>query len=136
MSSGSNISSAAKPLCVLVVDDHDDTAALLQRVLTRRGHRVLIADGFTSALAVAQGIGFDLLVTDLQLSDGDGWTLFAKLRERHPDLVGVAVSGHAFPADVERSRAAGFCAHLNKPIDLQELFNTVETCVADEQNAA
>jgi CheY-like chemotaxis protein len=72
---------------------------------------------------------FDVLVSDLALPDGTGWALLRQLRADRADLPAVAVSGHGEAADVDASLAAGYCAHLMKPVDLRQLRKAIAKCV-------
>src|SRR5690349_9531906 len=85
---------------VLLVEDHQDTLTVLVRVLVRFGYNVTPAASFGEALRLASQSVFHLLVTDLELGDGNGWALYQRLREMNPSIVGLAVSGHAMPYDL------------------------------------
>ena len=104
---------------MLVVDDHQDTAATLARLLTRRGYEVRRAASVSSALEAARTFSFDVLVTDIGLPDGTGIQLLQSLRQtpRNQTLRGLALSGFGMEEDVERSKRAGFSDHLTKPVD-------------------
>ena len=84
-----------------------------------------------SGMAAAAGF-FDLLLCDIGLPDGDGWSLLQTLSKNRA-ITAIAVSGYCSPADVERSKAAGFVAHLAKPFNLEE-FDIALTAVAPRQN--
>ncbi len=116
---------AARPLRLLYVEDHDDTARILARLLSNRGHHVHVSSGVADALQSAAEQRFDLVVSDLGLSDGDGCELMSRLRQEH-GLRGIAVSGLAGPTELERSRAAGFHAHLVKPVCFDSLCGEIE----------
>lgn len=55
---------------------------------------------------------YDLVVSDIGLPDGDGWQLLQELKQRRPSLRGIAMSGFGMSTDIQRSRDAGFSAHL------------------------
>ena len=118
-----------RPMRILLVEDHLDTARVTARLLKREGHTVTIAGSVAAGLAAARDEPFDLVVSDIGLGDGNGCDLMAQLRDRH-GLVGIAVSGFATDADVRRSRAAGFFVHLVKPVSLETLSENINA-VAD-----
>ena len=63
----------ARPLNVLVVDDHEDSAHLLATLLRREGHRVTTAHTFAGAIVLAAGLpSLDLLISNISLPDGNG----------------------------------------------------------------
>jgi signal transduction histidine kinase len=110
-------------LRVLVVEDNPDLAASYRELLARRGDRVTVARTGADGLAAARQRQFDLVLCDIGLPDMDGRQLARRLRH-HPQrgrMRLVAVSGFGQPADQQASRAAGFDAHLVKPVTLADL---------------
>ena len=84
------------PIRILVVDDNEETALLLARLLTRRGQEVRTAfDGF-SALAAAQEFQPDVFLLDIGLPGLDGYSLARRLRsEGFPDALFIAKEGES-----------------------------------------
>ncbi|ATC63139.1 hypothetical protein CMV30_03745 [Nibricoccus aquaticus] len=113
-------------LRLLVVEDHVTTLNALLRLLRRDGHQVVAAMSVAEALAAAAENTFDLVISDLGLPDGTGTELMEKLRASH-GLRGVALSGYGMEEDLTRSAAAGFIAHLTKPVAIAELRRVVAT---------
>ena len=99
---------------IFLVEDHPDTLAYLCRHLRRAGHEVETAQTCADALRDLPAKPRDLLLADLGLPDGDGLTLLADLGGARPALA-IAMSGRDSPADIARSREAGFNHHLAKP---------------------
>jgi CheY-like chemotaxis protein len=118
--SGGPDAGAASPLQILLVDDHADTLRALSRLLRKLNHTVLTADCVRSALAAAGEHEFDLVISDVGLPDGTGTDLMRELLRRGP-IRGIALTGYGTESDVQETRAAGFSAHLTKPIDFAEL---------------
>jgi DNA-binding NtrC family response regulator len=118
----------AGPLRILLVEDHADTLEMLGLVLRLDGHEVLAAGGFEAALRAADGGEFDLLMADIQLGDGDGWVLLERLRRMRPGLYGIAMTGHGMIEHEQKSIAAGYRAHLTKPIDFGRLREAIRAC--------
>jgi CheY-like chemotaxis protein len=111
---------ALQPLSILVVDDHQDTAALLQRALIRTGHQVVTATSAAAAKALARGIQSDVLICDIGLPDGDGSEVLGYIRELYP-VKAIALTGYGTDADIKRFSDAGFDEVLLKPIELARL---------------
>ncbi len=63
---------------------------------------------------------FDLLISDIELPDGDGLELMRELSVNGA-IPGIAMSGFGGEADLQLSREAGFVDHLTKPLDLHRL---------------
>jgi CheY-like chemotaxis protein len=119
-------------MTILLVEDHPDTREAMNGWFKRRGYTVLEACDMKSALGVGGKTPFDLLICDLKLPDGDGWQLLQKLRPKRK-IVSVAMSGHSAPADVARSKMAGFFAHLIKPFRIEELESMLSSTQREVQ---
>jgi signal transduction histidine kinase/CheY-like chemotaxis protein len=115
---------ASKAARILLVDDHEDTLEFMSRLLRRYGHQVATASTHRKALSLGQQEQFDLLIADIGLPDGSGYGLLATLQAVSP-IKGIILSGYTTQADVDRSIAAGFSAHLKKPCDISVLDATI-----------
>lgn len=115
------------PKRVLVVDDNEDSADLLREMLQWVGHEVAIAHDGPSALAVADGFAPEVAVLDIGLPVMDGYELGRRLRERPQGASCrlIALSGYGQERDRARSSAAGFEAHLVKPVDGRRLLQVI-----------
>jgi two-component system, OmpR family, response regulator len=113
----------AHALHVLVVEDHEDTAATLGVLLRLNGHNVEVAADGPSALRAAQASPPDVVLLDIGLPKMDGWMVAKQIREqtawKRPLL--VAISGYGTDADQRRSQEMGIDLHLVKPVDPVEL---------------
>jgi PAS domain S-box-containing protein len=116
---------APAPKRILLVEDHSVTAEVLQRILTGRGHRVTTASTASAALRLVESEDFDLLICDIGLPDASGLDVVRAARERAPGIAAIAVTGFGMEEDIAASKAAGFDAHLTKPINIQ----TLETAI-------
>jgi PAS domain S-box-containing protein len=105
---------------VLLVEDHKHTRDALAHLLTRRQYHVSCAANLAAARDLAAREKFDLLISDIGLPDGSGCDLMIEMRET-PGMVGIALSGYGRGEDLDRSQAAGFVAHLTKPVSVQAL---------------
>ena len=117
--------SARQALKILLVDDHYDTCAALEKLLVRRGHLVAVTHDVRSAMEAAVQNKFDLLISDIALPDGTGIDLMKQLRAIS-SVPGIAISGFGNNGDIERSLQAGFSEHLTKPIKLDNLEAAIE----------
>lgn len=110
---------------ILLVEDHLDTARLLTRILSAKGHRVLHAATAADAVQKLSASRFDLLISDIGLPDGTGLDVMQAARARDPGMPGIAISGYGMDDDLRRSEAAGFAAHLIKPVNMKSLHAAV-----------
>ncbi|MFC0131461.1 diguanylate cyclase [Massilia eurypsychrophila] len=110
----------AGALRVLVVDDNVDAAQMLGALLEMRGHAVTLAHDGAGALAAAASVHPQLVFLDIGLPDQSGLDIAPALRtiDGMANATLVALTGWGTERDRERTRAAGFDAHLTKPADL------------------
>lgn len=119
---------------VLVVDDNVDAAALLADMLAGVGCTTRAVYDGPTALEAAVAFEPDVALLDIGLPVMDGYELARRLAA-HPQLTGVrlvAVTGYGQPEDRERTREAGFHAHLVKPVDFVQLRDTIVDLVGPE----
>jgi PAS domain S-box-containing protein len=108
------------PLRILLVEDHADTLQVLVKILQKWGHHVTAAASFKKARELVASQKFDLLISDLGLPDGSGLDVMREVKERS-ETPGIALSGYGADEDIRQSKAAGFAAHLVKPVNISAL---------------
>jgi CheY-like chemotaxis protein len=94
---------ATTPLHVLVAEDNEFSARLMEQLLVRAGHRVRLTANGREALALAQGGGFDLLLLDIHMPGLDGFAVVGALRERER-ATGGAFARHRLDGAVAQRR--------------------------------
>jgi CheY-like chemotaxis protein len=117
---------------ILVVDDNVDAARLMAEALEAVGHEIRLAFDGPGALDAAVSFKPDVALLDLGLPLMDGYEiarhLIAASSVRPPVL--VAVTGYGQTSDRERTRSAGFHAHVVKPVDLSYLIKLLDDVLA------
>jgi CheY-like chemotaxis protein len=117
---------------LLIVDDNRDAADLLGDALQALGYRVCVVHGAIEALAAFDELRPDAALLDIGLPVLDGYELARKLLERRPNLCLIAITGYGQAHDRERAIAAGFAAHLVKPVSLPDLTATIDQYCATQ----
>ncbi len=109
---------------LLVVDDNEDLAATLGEALGFSGYQVTVVNDAAQALSRAGSELPDIALVDIGLPVMDGYELARRLRDSAAGrpLRLIAVSGYGTDKDRARSAAAGFEAHLVKPVDFNALL--------------
>lgn len=116
---------APSGLRVLVVDDNRDSADSAADVLRLLGSQVEVAYEGQAALALARRFRPQVVLLDLAMPGMDGYESRKRLRSEDPALEHaffVAMTGFGNEEDKRRTRAAGFDAHLTKPVELDALI--------------
>ncbi|HEY0818308.1 MAG TPA: ATP-binding protein [Rhizobacter sp.] len=119
---------------VLLVEDDRDAMTAMSELLRLMGHDVVPARHRDEALAAVDTHAIDLALVDIGLPGQDGYALATELRNRPGSrrLPLVALTGYGRDADRARALAAGFDAHLSKPVDPDLLARTIEAHTAPQ----
>jgi len=117
---------------ILLAEDGVDNQRLIAFVVRKAGATIETADNGRIALdmlnhAEAAGTPYDMLLTDMQMPEMDGYTLASTLRGRGSKLPIVALTAHAMADDREKCIDAGCDDYVSKPIDKA---NLIATCAA------
>jgi len=111
---------------ILVVDDEADFVANYQRLLRRRGYRVVSAGSRGDGLVILEREPLALVITDLRLPDGDGLELVRVARRLPTPTPSIVVTGFASEASRMAALAAGASAYLAKPFVATSFISLVE----------
>jgi DNA-binding NtrC family response regulator len=121
---------AAMACSVLLVDDAADSAHILRTSLRRRGYVVEAALSASEALAYLHGTPVDVVIAHLRMPGMSGLELCKALREEHPDLQTIVVTGQSsLDSAIEAIRAGAF-DYITKPIALDALVIAIERAAA------
>ena len=114
---------------VLVVDDSADNRDLTKILLECEGFEVHLAADATEAVLALRDWRPHLILMDIQLPGTDGLELTRQLRcdDRINDVLIVALSAYAMPADKEKARDAGCDGYITKPINTRTFGGLVRT---------
>jgi CheY-like chemotaxis protein len=126
------IANIERPSQVLVAEDQEDVRTLVERVLTRAGYRVTLAENGAQALqkVAEMGTALDLLITDYDMPHARGDVVARAARERRADLPVLLISGftsEGWPTDLVQ---APHTVVLEKPFSAQSLLEAIERAVS------
>jgi CheY-like chemotaxis protein len=120
----------ANPLKILLAEDNPVNQKLAKRMLEKRGHSVEIARNGVQALSRIQQDTFDLVLSDIQMPEMDGFEMVAAIREREKHTGGhipvIAMTALAMKGDRERCLQMGMDDYVSKPMQADELFEKIE----------
>jgi two-component system, sensor histidine kinase and response regulator len=117
-------------LKILLAEDNRVNQVLATRLLTKRGHQVSLAETGKLAVDMSQREPFDLILMDVQMPEMNGLEATMAIRQRekpqgrHTPI--IAMTAHAMVGDKERCLDAGMDAYLTKPLQVNDLFATME----------
>jgi len=110
-------------LRILLVDDMEDMLHVFQSLLEMNGATVFAATGAREGLEILGREDIDLLISDISMPEIDGYELLRRVHAlpKYANLPAVAITGMRRDADIAQARAAGFSAHLGKPVSVERL---------------
>jgi len=118
-------------ISILLVEDHEDSAEVMSRLLRSKGYSVETCATVTEALNFVSERKFNLLLSDIGLPDGTGIDLIREIRQ-HSSLPAIALTGFGMDQDVQRYKESGFDAHLTKPVNFQKLEMIINQFFSDK----
>ncbi len=124
----SNRRNSLSGMDVLIVEDSEDTLALLSAIFGQEGANVTTATSAEQALDQVVENRPDLIISDIGMPDTDGYQFLAKVKSLPGlDLVpAIAISGYASESDRRRAKAVGYLALVAKPINVDDLFTLLQ----------
>jgi CheY-like chemotaxis protein len=132
------VAERAGQLRVLVVDYNEDSGDSLATLVRMWGHDVHVSRDGAEALEDASDYRPDVVLTELVLPKISGCELARRLRERAPTraLNLIAVTGRGDPPSRRLAQEAGFCRHMLKPANLDELQYVLAVFLEKKTHAA
>jgi CheY-like chemotaxis protein/HPt (histidine-containing phosphotransfer) domain-containing protein len=116
---------ALRGVKILLAEDSIDSQRFLRIVLGKVGAEMEVVENGRLAVERAQADTFDVVLMDMNMPEMDGYEATRRLRDRGYSRPILALTANAMSGDAERCLAAGCDAHLAKPIDRQQLIETV-----------
>jgi CheY-like chemotaxis protein len=121
-------------LRVLVVEDEPDSREFVRLSIESAGARVAAAASAAEAMSLLASFRPDALLCDIRLPDEDGYELIRRLRARPPeqggDIPAIALTGEVREVDAGRALAAGFNAHIGKPVWARDVIVALAALVS------
>ena len=120
-----------RSLRILIAEDSPDNQMLFQVYLKKTPHHLVIVNDGAEAVARVKNEAFDLLLTDIEMPNMDGYAATRAIRqwereEGRQSLIIMALSAHAGIEKAGESLAAGCNEHLTKPIKKQALLDAIQ----------
>ena len=123
---------------ILLVEDNELNRELAVELLVDIGIRVTLACNGQEALDLLQEKHFDGVLMDIQMPVMDGYTATRSIREQaqFKDLPVIAMTANVMAGDLEEAKAAGMNDHIGKPLDVNQMFNTMARWIVPAAPAA
>jgi CheY-like chemotaxis protein len=114
------------PKKILFVDDEEAIRQVMKMELVYLGYDPECVQNGKEALEILAREKFPLILTDLRMPEIDGTELCMQIKERHPETVIYAFSGHITEDEFYKLEEMGFDGLLCKPVSLKVLKHAIE----------
>jgi CheY-like chemotaxis protein len=114
---------------ILIADDDFVVRLMLVDALNRyaKENNVLTAMDGRHAVRAVESVTIDLVVTDLNMPEMDGYELISYLAENHPRIPVIVMTGDLTPQVEQRVNSAGISQCIRKPFDIKEVVTRILT---------
>jgi DNA-binding NtrC family response regulator len=119
---------------ILVVDDELLIRDLLYDFFSSQGWDISIAENGVKALKILGGKKIDLILTDIKMPEMDGLALAAEVRQSHPEIPVVLMTGYPSVDTAVEALHAKVADYVIKPFNINQLFKLVETQLAERES--
>ena len=126
---------AARPLSVLFVDDEEDFVRTMAERMEMREVGSEVALSGQQALQMLEQEIPDVMVLDLRMPGIDGMEVLRRVKKTYPQLEVIIMTGHGSDADEEEARRLGAFDYLRKPVDINDLMETIRKAGAARRKA-
>ena len=110
---------------ILLAEDNKTNQEIIVGLLENSGIDIDIANNGEEAVGLFKTNKYELILMDLQMPIMDGYEATKIIRSKNTNIPIVALTANAMKEDVEKTKAVGMNKHLNKPIDVEKLYETL-----------
>ncbi|MFO7998328.1 MAG: PAS domain S-box protein [Bacteroidales bacterium] len=115
------------PLSILIVEDDELSALLLEEILSTKSHDILLTNNGLEAVRLARSKpDIDLILMDVKMPEMDGYEATRQIREFNREVVIIAQTAYALTGEKEKALAAGCDFYLAKPLKREALFALIQ----------
>ncbi len=118
---------------ILVIDDEKGVRDVLGEILKSEGHRVTLAETGRKGLKEFRKSHFDLVFTDLGMSEMSGWELAQRIKEINPDMPVGMITGWGVAFTKEKLKEQGVDCILSKPFDYAKTVREVNALLKSKE---
>ena len=115
---------------ILLVEDDDDVRSLMQTTLEFNGHSVVEARDCSTAMQLLKGQDFDVVLLDITLPDGKGFTVARFLQENNLSQKVIMITGTAGLENAVKSAALGVKEYITKPFSTNYLLRCIDNVLS------
>ncbi|TGK22380.1 hybrid sensor histidine kinase/response regulator [Leptospira fluminis] len=118
---------------VLVVDDESDIRTALERVISREGYNVFVAEDFASAMQIVRENPIDIVISDIMMSGKDGLEVAKEIKKYNSNIPVILITGNPQLHTAEEALRNKAFDYISKPVTRQSLLAVLENAKKEKQ---
>ncbi|MFH1930457.1 MAG: response regulator [Pseudomonadota bacterium] len=123
-----------KKISILVIDDEPMILRVLHGILADEGYKVFVAKSGLKGLDILKKKNIDIVLLDVWMPEMGGLEALIKIKERHPDIKVVLMSGYGTKETAAKALQLGASDFITKPMSLESLLDSIQDVLEKESN--
>ena len=129
-----NTEASDKNSHILIVDDEKTAHQLYKLMLKSKGYRLSHAESGKEAVDLfRKHPEISVILMDIKMPDMNGYEATREIRKKNKEVMIIAQTAYALPADKKKAFEAGCDAHLAKPVDREMLLRKINECLKNKE---
>ncbi len=116
---------------IMVLDDVEDSGAMIKRIMERKGHSVYVFTEEQEAIDYLKQEGIDIAILDIKLKKMSGVEVLKQIKNSYPNIEVLMLTGYPTLETAHEAKDFGAREYLVKPIDKNELEEKIENILQD-----
>jgi len=111
---------------ILVADDEKGIREFLEIALTKEGYEVTLASNGAEAISLCEKRKFDIILADIKMPQGDGYTILRKVKKLHPDTIVIMITAYGSLESAIEAMKEGAFDYISKPFDVNDVKTLIQ----------
>jgi len=115
---------------ILVADDEKGIREFLEITLKKEGYGVTLASNGAEAISLCEKKKFDIILADIKMPQGDGYTILRKVKKLHPDTIVIMITAYGSLESAIEAMKEGAFDYISKPFDVNDVKVLIQSALA------
>jgi len=115
---------------ILVADDEKGIREFLEITLKKEGYEVTLASNGAEAISLCEKKKFDIILADIKMPQGDGYTILRKVKKLHPDTIVIMITAYGSLESAIEAMKEGAFDYISKPFDVKDVKALIQRALA------
>lgn len=115
---------------ILVVDDEKGIREFLEITLKKEGYEVTLASNGAEAISLCEKRKFDIILADIKMPQGDGYTILRKVKKLYPDTIVIMITAYGSLESAVEAMKEGAFDYISKPFVVNDVKALIQSALA------